>query len=84
MPTFIGMPVMMGLVKLPAFSDYWSNAMCYPVIAETCLETGLKFCAKTFILSTSQPFQREVESSLKLHQLSVGNQRLKVVCETYM
>ena len=69
MSTFIGMQVMMGLVKLSAFSGYWSNAMCYQVIAETYFEIGLKFCAKTFILLTIQPFQREVESSLKFHQL---------------
>lgn len=34
MSTFIGMEVMMGLVKQPTFSDYWSNAMCYPAIAD--------------------------------------------------
>ena len=32
--TFIGIQMLMGLVKLPLYSDYWSNTLQYPPVAD--------------------------------------------------
>ena len=32
--TFIGMNMLMGIVKLPSYKDYWSQKLRYPIIAD--------------------------------------------------
>ena len=34
MKTFIGIQMLMGIVKLPSYLDYWSGALRYPAIAD--------------------------------------------------
>ena len=48
MSTFIGIKFMMGLVKLPAFSDHWSNAMHYPAIADNIPYSKFKVLLQIF------------------------------------
>ena len=32
--TYIGMKILMGIIKLPSYRNYWSGALRYPAIAD--------------------------------------------------
>ena len=69
MSTFIGMQVMMGLVKLPTFSDYWSNTLCYPTIADYRPGKRFKVLRQDFNFVDNSTFSQGYGQLLKFQQL---------------
>ena len=67
--TFIEMQVIMGLVKLPTFSDLWSNTMCYPTIADNMPRDTFKVLRQNLNFVDNSSFLEGCGQLLKFHQL---------------
>ena len=76
---------MMGLVKLPTFSDYWSNAMHYPAIASNIPRNRFKVLCQNLHFVDNSSFSKGNGKLFKFSPVIgvVRNQCLKVECKTY-
>ena len=84
MSTFIGMQFMMGLVKLPAFSGYWPNAMRYPSIADNMPCSRFKVLLQNFQFVDNSIFSEGGEKLFKISPVTEAARKkcLKVEVNT--
>ena len=76
---------MMGLVKLPTFSDYWSNVMHYPAIASNMPSNRFKVLCQNFNFVDNLSFSEGNGKVFKISPVigAVRNRCLKVECKMY-
>lgn len=83
--TFIGMRILMGIIKLPSYRSYWSGALRYPSIADAMSRNRFEVLSKYlhFVDNDSQHDNNDKLFKIKPILIAVRNECIKIEPEEH-
>ena len=79
--TFIGTQMLMGLVKLPSYSDYWSNTLWYPPVADNMPRNWYKLLRQNLHFVDNTTYTEESGKLFKIAPVIEASRKQCIIIE---